>query len=243
VLTFPKVTDVAQVRALVELLALLEERLELPAGVLRFEIQIETTQSIVDGEGRLSIPRFIAAGEGRVSGLHFGTYDYTAACGLAAAEQHLAHAACDFARHVMQVSAAGTGVRLSDGSSNILPVGGADAVREAWRTHFGLVSRSLAHGFYQGWDMHPAQLVTRYAANYVFYLRHAESDARRLRAYVDSHGGTASTGVLDEPATAQALAMSLRRALDCGALEPADVERLCGLSETELGALARRESL
>lgn len=235
VLTFPKVTDVAQVSALTDLLAPLEERLGLGAGALRFEIQIETTQSIVDAEGRLAIPRFIAAGGGRVSGLHFGTYDYTAACGLSAAEQHLAHAACDFARHVMQVSAAGTGVRLSDGSSNVLPVG--DGVREAWQTHFGLVLRSLAHGFYQGWDMHPGQLVTRYAANFVYYLRHAEDDARRLRAYVDR----ASAGVLDEPATAQALAMSLRRAMDCGALEQADVERLCGLSESELAALVRRE--
>jgi citrate lyase beta subunit len=239
VLTFPKVTDVAQVSALAELLELLEERLELGMGTLRFEIQIETTQSIVDAKGRLAIPRFLAAGAGRVSGLHFGTYDYTAACGLPAAEQHLAHAACDFARHVMQVSAAGTGVRLSDGSSNVLPVG--DQVPEAWRTHFGLVLRSLAHGFHQGWDMHPGQLVTRYAANYVYYLQHAASDGARLRAYVDSHAGTASSGVLDEPATAQALAMSLRRGLDCGALEAVDVERLSGLSEADLAALARRE--
>jgi citrate lyase beta subunit len=235
VLTFPKVTDVAQVSALAELLELLEERLELGTGALRFEIQIETTQSIVDAKGRLAIPRFIAAGAGRVSGLHFGTYDYTAACGLAAAEQHLAHAACDFARHVMQVSAAGTGVRLSDGSSNVLPVG--EQVPEAWRTHFGLVLRSLGHGFHQGWDMHPGQLVTRYAANYVYHLRHAASDGARLRAYVDR----ASSGVLDEPATAQALAMSLRRGLDCGALAAADVERLSGLSEPELAALVRRE--
>ncbi|MGH3879541.1 MAG: DUF6986 family protein [Actinophytocola sp.] len=236
VLTLPKVTDVAQVGALVELLTLLEERLELDTGALRFEIQVETTQSIVDAEGRLAIPRFLTAGAGRVSGLHFGTYDYTAGCGLSAAEQHLAHAACDFARHVMQVSAAGTGVRLSDGSSNVLPVG--DGVREAWQTHFGLVQRSLAHGFYQGWDMHPAQLVTRYAANFVYYLRNAEPDARRLRTYVDKK----SSGVLDEPATAQALAMSLRRALDCGALSAEDIERLCGLTEAELAALAHRET-
>ena len=237
VLTFPKVTDVAQVSALVELLGPLEDRLGLGTGALRFEIQIETTQAIVAADGRLAIPRFIAAGGGRVSGLHFGTYDYTAACGLSAAEQHLAHPACDFARHVMQLSAAGTGVRLSDGSSNVLPVG--DGVAEAWRTHFGLVLRSLAHGFYQGWDMHPGQLVTRYAANFVYYLRNAEADARRLRAYVDA----SSSGVLDEPATAQALAMSLRRALDCGALSADDVRELSGLSEAQLGALSRREAL
>jgi citrate lyase beta subunit len=239
VLTFPKVTAVGQVEVLVDLLGLLEERLGLDAGRLRFEIQIETTQSIVDSTGAFAIPKFIAAGQGRVSGLHFGTYDYTAACGLSATEQHLAHAACDFARHVMQVSAAGTGVRLSDGSSNVLPVGDRDSVHAAWRVHFGLVLRSLTHGFYQGWDMHPAQLVTRYAANYAFYLGNAAADATRLRAYVEK----ADAGVLDEPATAQALAMSMRRALDCGALSAAEVEQLCGLSEVELGALVRRESL
>ncbi|HWM04930.1 MAG TPA: aldolase [Actinophytocola sp.] len=238
-LTFPKVTEVAQVEVLVELLTLLEERLNLAEGTLRFEIQVETTQSIVDTEGRLALPRFIAAGAGRVSALHFGTYDYTAACGLSAAEQHLAHAACDLARHVMQVSAAGTGVRLSDGSTNILPVGDREAVHESWRTHYGLVLRSLAHGFYQGWDLHPAQLVTRYAANFVYYLQHAPANAVRLRAYVDK----ADAGVLDEPATAQALAMSMRRALDCGALDATDVRQLCGLSEVELDRLVRRESL
>jgi len=238
VLTFPKVTAVEQVEALVELLPLLEQRLGLGEGTLRFEIQVETTQSIVDAEGRFALPRFIAAGAGRVSGLHFGTYDYTAACGLSAAEQHLAHAACDFARNAMQVSAAGTGVRLSDGSTNILPVGDREAVHHGWRTHYGLVLRSLAHGFYQGWDLHPAQLVTRYAATFAYYLGNAEADAKRLRAYVDK----ADSGVLDEPATAQALAMSMRRALDCGALEAVDVERLCGLSEVELAALARREA-
>jgi citrate lyase beta subunit len=239
VLTFPKVTSAEQVTVLVELLELLEDRLDLPEGRLRFEIQIETTQSIVDSEGRFAIPGFIAAGKGRVSGLHFGTYDYTAACGLSATEQHLAHAACDFARHVMQVSAAGTGVRLSDGSTNVLPVGDRESVHAAWRTHFGLTLRSLTHGFHQGWDLHPAQLVTRYAANYAFYLGNAAADAKRLRAFVNR----ADTGVLDEPATAQALAMSMRRAMDCGALSAADVEELCGLSEEELGRLVRRESL
>ena len=237
-LTFPKVTDVEQVRVLCDLLGLLEERLDLPSGRLRFEIQIETTQSIVDSTGGFAIPRFIEAGQGRVSALHFGTYDYTAACGLSAGEQHLAHAACDFARHVMQVSAAGTGVRLSDGSTNVLPIGDRDAVHDAWREHFRLTLRSLKHGFYQGWDLHPAQLVTRYAANYAFYLGNAEADAKRLRAYVTK----ADAGILDEPATAQALAMSMRRAVDCGALSASDVQRLCGMSTVELDALVRREA-
>lgn len=221
-LTFPKVTGPEQVSALCELLEPLENRLGWPPGSLRFEIQIETTQSIVDSMGRVAVPGLIAAGRGRVSGLHFGTYDYTAACGLDAAQQHLAHPACDFARHVMQVSAAGTGVPLSDGSTNVLPVG--DAVEHGWRTHYALVRRSLEHGFHQGWDLHPAQLVTRYAAVYGYYVEAVPESARRLGAYLAGTGGS----VADEPATARALAATLRRAVDCGAFTEDEVTGLVG---------------
>jgi citrate lyase beta subunit len=235
VITLPKVTAAEQVEVFAELLAALESRLG-PTR-LRFEIQVETTQSVVDHTGRLAIPGYLAAGGGRVSGLHFGTYDYTAACGLGAAQQHLAHGACDFARHVMQTSAAGTGVRLSDGSTNVLPVGDRAAVHSGWRTHFALVRRSLEHGFHQGWDLHPAQLVTRYAAVHAFHLRGAEADARRLRAYAERTAGS----VLDEPATAQALSASFLRAVDCGALDPAEVQKITGLSPDGLRAFARRD--
>ncbi|MCP2257348.1 Citrate lyase beta subunit [Streptoalloteichus tenebrarius] len=239
VLTFPKVTATAQVEAFTAVLELAERALGLPERALRFEIQVETTQSVLDPSGRIALPAWIEAGRGRVSGLHFGTYDYTAACGLSAAQQHLAHGACDFARHVMQLSAAGTGVRLSDGSTNVLPVGDADQVRLAWHTHGALVRRSLVHGFYQGWDLHPAQLVSRYAAVFAFFRSAAEADAARLRRYVDRAGGA----VLDEPATAQALAGSLRRAVDCGALDAEEAERLTGLSAEGLHALATRRPL
>ncbi|MGW5052163.1 DUF6986 family protein [Actinokineospora sp. NPDC004072] len=235
VATFPKVTSAEQVAALAEVLDVLEERLDLRRGVLRFEIQIETPRSVVAADGRLAVPGLISAGRGRVSGLHFGTYDYTAACGLSAADQHLAHAACDFARNVMQVSAAGTGVRLSDGSTNVLPVGDDAAVRHGWQTHYQLVRRSLAHGFFQGWDLHPAQLVTRYAAVYTHHLETAAADGRRLAAYL----GAGSGPVQDEPATAAALAGSLRRAVDCGALTAEEVGAHTGLAAEDLAALVR----
>ncbi|MER5390118.1 aldolase [Saccharopolyspora sp. NPDC002686] len=233
VLTFPKVVDVAQVEVFVEFLGLFEQQLGLPERALRFEIQVETTQSIVDSEGRLALPRFLRAGAGRVTGLHFGTYDYTASCGLTAAHQHLAHRACDFARHVMQVSAAGTGVFLSDGSTNVLPVG--DQVHHGWRTHYDLTRRSLEHGFYQGWDLHPAQLVTRYAAVFAAFRDSAPAEAKRLSAYASASGGA----VLDEPATARALAASFVRALDNGVIDAAEVEQLTGLPEAEIRKLGR----
>ncbi|CAM3774356.1 DUF6986 domain-containing protein [Kibdelosporangium persicum] len=236
VITFPKVTTPEQVEVFAELLAVLEQRLGWPDGSLTFEIQVETTQSIVDAEGRLAIPALVAAGGERVVGLHFGTYDYTAAVGLGAAQQNLAHHACDFARHVMQVSAAGTGVRLSDGSCNVLPVGDTSQVLAAWRIHYGLVRRSLEHGFYQGWDMHPGQLVSRYAAVFGYYRECLESDARRLAAYAQR----ASSGLLDEPATAQALSASLLRSVDCGAATAEEVTQATGLHLDVLRAYHRR---
>ena len=233
VLTFPKVVDAAQVEVFVDLLAALEDQLGLAPRSLRFEIQVETPQSVVDPQGRIALPRFLEAGAGRVTGLHFGTYDYTASCGLTAANQHLAHPACDFARNVMQVSAAGTGVFLSDGSTNVLPVG--DQVHHGWRTHYELVRRSLRNGFYQGWDLHPAQLVTRYAAVFAAFRESAPTEARRLADYASSRGGQ----VLDEPATARGLAASFVRALDGGAAEPAEIRELTGLGESEIRDLGR----
>jgi hypothetical protein len=120
----------------------------------------------------------------------------------------------------MQVAAAGTGVRLSDGSTNVLPVGDTADVHTAWRLHYGLVRRSLARAYYQGWDMHPAHLPTRYAATYAFYREGLAAATTRLAAYTSHAAGTA---VLDEPATARALAGYLLRGLDCGALAPAEL--------------------
>ena len=102
----------------------------------------------------------VHAAAGRCTALHYGTYDYSAFCGIAAEYQSMAHPVADHAKLVMQAAAAGTGVRLSDGSTNILPVGDADAVRAGWRLHLRLVRRSLERGYYQGWDLHPAQLPT-----------------------------------------------------------------------------------
>src|SRR5215204_6327978 len=111
----------------------------------------------------------VHAAGGRCVSLHYGTYDYSAACGVAAAYQSMEHPVADHAKAVMQVAAAGTGVRLSDGSSNVLPVGDSAQVHAAWAVHGRLVRRSLDRGFYQGWDLHPGQLPTRFAATYGFF--------------------------------------------------------------------------
>ncbi|WP_399094430.1 DUF6986 family protein [Streptomyces sp. BBFR2] len=236
VLTLPKVTYAEQVTAMARLLEAFERAHGLADGCIGFEIQIETTQSILGADGRATVARMIEAAEGRATSLHYGTFDYSASCGVSAAHQSLDHPAADHAKAVMQVAAAGTGVRLSDGSTNVLPIGTTEQVHAAWRLHHKLVRRSLARAYYQGWDMHPGHLPTRYAAVYAFYREGLEQAAARLAAYVSKAGGA----VMDEPATAKALSSYLLRGLDCGALDTDEVARLTGLARAELDALAGR---
>ena len=235
VTTLPKATSVDQVTAMVHICEQLEQTFNLGVGTLRFEIQVETPQAILGPDGTAVVARMVHAADGRCTALHYGTYDYSAFCGIAAEYQSMAHPVADYAKLVMQAAAAGTGVRLSDGSTNILPVGDDEAVRDAWRLHLGLVRRSLERGYYQGWDMHPAQLPTRYAATFGFYRDGLPRASGRLRNYLDHTG----SGVLDEPATARALADYLLRAANCGATNAAELHELTGLSIEGISELAR----
>ena len=215
VVTLPKVSGPDQVTAMVALCERLEQEYGLAAGALTFEIQIELPSAVLGADGTATVARLITAADGRCAGLHYGTYDYSAAAWVAAAYQAMDHPVADYAKAVIQAAAAGTGVRLSDGSTNILPVGSDVAVHSAWSLHQRLVRRSLERGFYQGWDLHPAQLPTRFAATYAFFADGVDAAAIRLRRYLDRQ----SSGILDEPATARALAGYLLRGQDCGALD------------------------
>ncbi|WSB82916.1 HpcH/HpaI aldolase/citrate lyase family protein [Streptomyces cellulosae] len=234
VLTLPKVTYAEQVAAMARLLDAFEKTWGLAPGRIGFEIQIETSQSILAADGTATVARMIQAADGRATGLHYGTFDYSACLGVSAAYQSSDHPAADHAKAVMQVAAAGTGVRLSDGSTNVLPVGTAEKVHDAWRLHYGLTRRALARAYYQGWDMHPGHLPTRYAAVFAFYREGFAQAAARLQRYAERAGGD----VMDEPATAKALAGYLLRGLDCGALDEAEVARESGLDRAGLESYA-----
>lgn len=225
VLTLPKVTSVEQVEAMVMTCARLEKAYGLDDLALRFEIQVETPQAVVGADGTALVARMVHASDGRCTGLHYGTYDYSASCGIAAGYQSMEHAVADHAKAVMQVAAAGTGVRVCDGSTNVLPVGDRESVRSAWQLHARLVRRSLERGFYQGWDLHPAQLPSRYAAVYAFYREGLDAACERLQNYCARRVGS---GVLDEPATARALAGFVLRGVDCGAVDLVEVEVRAG---------------
>jgi citrate lyase beta subunit len=248
VVTLPKIQSKTDVETLVDVFEVLEDRLDLAQGSLRMEIMVETTQSIFDPDGRSMLPRLHKAAAGRLVAAHFGTYDYTANCDITAAHQKMRHPACDFAKHMMKVAFAGTGVQLSDGATNIMPVAphkGKDlsdaqkrenkaAVYSAWRLHADDVRHSLVHGFYQGWDLHPAQLVPRYGSVYAFFLEGLAPASERLKNFVDKAAQATLVGdVFDDAATGQGLLNYFLRGIACGAVTEQEATAT-GLSVEEI---------
>ncbi|MFQ5522164.1 MAG: phosphoenolpyruvate kinase [Acidimicrobiia bacterium] len=245
--TLPKIQHVDQVAVMAEALAALEERLDL--GPIPLELMVETPQSVIDRDGLVGVRKFVDAGGGRVRGAHFGTYDYTASMNITAAYQTMTHPVCDFARHTLQVSLAGTGVWISDGATNVMPVPphrGADLTAEqveenrqvvhaALRLHYSHIRHSLLHAYYQGWDLHPAQFATRYAAVYAFFLEGLEQAGERLANFVSSAAKATLVGeVFDDAATGQGLLNFFLRAINCGAISEDDATTRTGLSVEEL---------
>ena len=116
-----------------------------------------------------------------------------------------------------------------------MPVGDQEAVRLAWRLHSRHVRHSLEHGFYQGWDLHPAQLPSRFATVYAFFLEGLEAAAERLRTFVDRAAQATLVGsVFDDAATGQGLLNYFLRAMNCGAITDTEALQLSGLSAAEL---------
>ncbi len=252
VVTLPKITSLEQVKVFAACLASLEHELGLAEGLLRFEAMIETPQNVLDAAGVCMMPRMITAAAGRLQAAHFGTYDYTASLGITAAHQRMRHPACDHAKQVMQVSFAGTGVWLSDGSTAVLPVAQHAAaagrvlsdeqrqanragVHAAWRLHADDVRHSLAGGFYQGWDLHPAQLVSRYAAVFEFFLAGLKPASERLQNFVAKAAQATLVGdVFDDAATGQGLLNYFLRGVNSGAITEAEAVKLSGLTVNEI---------
>jgi hypothetical protein len=233
VVTLPKIQTRTDVDVLVEAFELLEDRLDLDSGALKMEIMVETTQTIADAQGRWMMPRLHRAAGERLVGAHFGTYDYTAGLDITAAHQRMRHPACDFAKNAMKIAFAGTGVALSDGATNIMPVPvhrnkdlteaqkreNRDAVWAAWRLHADDARHSLVNGFYQGWDLHPAQLVPRYGAVYAFFLDGLAAASERLKNFVGKAAQATLVGdVFDDAATGQGLLNYFLRGIACGAV-------------------------
>jgi len=236
-ITLPKVTLPEQPRALVRLLELLEHRHQLPPGRLPLEIMVELTQAVLGPDGRSPLPELLRACQGRCFGAHLGTYDFTASCDITAAYQAMRHPLCDLAKGMMVLAYAGTGIFLSDGATNVMPIAphraspdgeplseaqvaeNDAAMYSAWRLYQGNVRHSLEGAFYQGWDLHPAQLPVRYAATYAFFLEGLAPAAERLRNFIQKAAQATLVGdVFDDAATGQGLLNYFVRAFHCGAI-------------------------
>ena len=248
VVMLPKVTIPEQMTTLVRLFELLEKANGLPVGALKVETMVEATQIIMDEEGRNPLLRIVRAGEGRCVAAHFGTYDYTASCGITARYQTMAHPVCDFAHHMTKVALGGTGIFLSDGATNVMPIGphrgdnlsfaqlreNQDSVHKAWRQAYHHTTHSLINGFYQGWDLNPAQLPMRYAATYNFFLSSYEEAVHRLKSFVERAAISTLTGdIFDDAATGQGLLNFFLKALNCGAISEEEIVAT-GLTKEEI---------
>jgi hypothetical protein len=151
----------------------------------------------------------------------------------------------------MQIALGGTGIRLSDGATNIMPVGphrpgdgnpltktqieeNKRVVHHAWRLNFNNVIHSLKHGYYQGWDLHPSQLPLRYAAVYSFFLDGLTSTSLRLKSFMGKAAQATLIGdVFDDAATGQALLNYFLQGISCGAILEKDAEKT-GLTLDEI---------
>ena len=246
--TLPKVTSTEQVAVLVDCIELMEERCGFPSGSIRIELMIETIQSLITPSGNIAIPALIDRGRGRVTSAILGTFDYTASCNIASHYQDHRHPSADFARQIMQVSLAGTPVNPCDGITNIMPTPvhrGANltteqvsenqcVVHEAWRIHFTNISHSLKLGFYQGWDLNPAQVPIRYASSYYFFLQGLSDAKARLKKFIDQATQASMVGnTFDDAASAQGLLNFFVNGMNCGAFTEEAVLQT-GLTREEL---------
>ena len=147
----------------------------------------------------------------------------------------------------MLVALAESPVQLSDGATAVLPVpvhaapaGGAltaeeraenrRAVHAAWRTHRENIRHAMSCGFYQGWDLHPAQLVSRYAATYEFFIEGLEPAAARMKNFLAKAAQATRLGTaFDDMATVRGLGNHFRRALNAGAITEEEMTALLGV--------------
>lgn len=233
VVMLPKVTIPEQMSTMMRFFELLEKANGLRPGTLKMETMVEATQIIMDEEGRNPLMRIIRASEGRCIAAHFGTYDYTASAGITAKYQTMAHPVCDFAHHMTKVALGQTGIFLSDGATNVMPIGphrgdnltldqqneNREAVHNGWKIGFNHTMHSLVNGLYQGWDLNPAQLPMRYAATYNFFLSSYEDAVFRLKTFVERAAISTLTGdIFDDAATGQGLLNFFVKAMNCGAI-------------------------
>ena len=236
VISLPQVTHALQVTALARILDTIERKAGLPDGAIGIELTVESWHALTVSDGALGIRQFVDAAGGRCRALHFAAHDYLASIGIPAIEQSLGHPACEHARRVLQTAVASSGIAICDGATRLVPTEphkaaayGAlspqqmaenrDGIIRAWRISFEDALASMNGGFYQGTDVHPAQIAARFAAVYTYFLKDIDASTAFLEKLLERSGQTGVVNdVLLDTATGQGLLNYFSRAVSCGAI-------------------------
>ena len=250
VITLPKVTSPNEISTFASFLSSLETKLGLNRNALSLEFLIETASAFFNANGEFSLPKLLDAAQGRCKSIHFGAYDYTANLGIAAHHQDLRHPACEMARQLMLMAYADKNVRLVDGVTTTLPIEKFKHSHEltpeqlsenrriifrAWKLHFDNIQHSMKSGFYQSWDLHPAQFIPRYVATYTFFLSSIDAASARFQNFVQKAAQASLVGdVFDDMASGLGLINFFVRALHCGAITEDEAMEYSSLSHEQL---------
>ena len=112
------------------------------------------------------------------------------------------------------------------------------SVHAAWRLHHDNIRHAMASGFYQGWDLHPAQLVSRYAATFAFFIEGLDAAGARLKNFVAKSAQATRVGAaFDDAATGQGLVNYFRRAVNSGAITEDEAATSSGMSPSAMREL------
>ncbi len=250
VITLPKVSAVNEISTFVSILDSLERKSSLEQNAIGLEFLIETSSAFFNPQGDFVLPKLLEAAQGRCLSIHFGAYDYTANLGIAAHHQDIRHPSCELARQLMLLAYADKSVRLVDGVTTTLPIEkfkhspeltteqlneNRRIIFRAWKLHFDNIQHSMKSGFYQSWDLHPAQLVARYVATYAFFWSSIDAASARLKNFIQKAAQATLVGdVFDDMASAEGLINFFVRALHCGAISEEEAREYSSLSLEQL---------
>ncbi|GMU86352.1 MAG: aldolase [Ignavibacteriales bacterium] len=253
VVTLPKVTRPEQLSVLNDILHKLEMRNHLPKNSILTEVMIETPEAIAEKY----MAEIVQVGGNRLLGGHLGVYDLNSSFGVSASFQEMQHPSCDYARVLMKIILGRSGIRCVDGVTNVMPVAPNKATLAAplavhlheenvatviagWQKSYSDIRHSLRMGFYQGWDLHPAQIISRLAAVYIFFLNEYPLAAKRMKQFLKNLAQpSVHKGIFDDAASGFGLLLFFRYGFECHAFDEHD---LAGAGITKENLYARHFS-
>jgi hypothetical protein len=219
IVTQPKIVRAEEAKYWREMLEKAESHFSLPALTLRHEIMVEHPCAI------RSLAEIAKVCENRLDAAHFGCYDYLSAMHVPAPAQSLAHPYAVHARFEIQQVMAPLGKPVSDGAYTEIPTGSDEAaVTKALTGHSAEVERALNEGYYCGWDLHPGQLLSRFAALHRYFHAHLPEVRERYHLFLAGETKARVSGTqFDDAATVEGLLVFLRRGIGCGAFTEKDI--------------------